>query len=182
MQQETQIPCIDRKDYKVWNFRQSTYPVWLIRNKLWSTIKQVAVPLAGTWNLFYYNNGKGGIQLVLIGSTTNAVFGSDWKLSEQADVTSILQATRPQHRMVSRLPSQLRRWWPVRNRLCNRKPSISRYCQRQRSLKFPEISSPCLIQGNKDPDLQISWPEGESPLMGKKSSFFIHSFSGMSRS
>ena len=31
---------------------------------------------------------------------------------------------------------------------------------------------------DKDPDLQISWPEGESSLMGnKKSSFFIHSFS-----
>jgi heat shock protein HslJ len=43
--------------------------------------KQVPVPLTGTWNLFNYNNGKGAIQSVMIGSTTNAVFGSDWKLS-----------------------------------------------------------------------------------------------------
>jgi heat shock protein HslJ len=43
--------------------------------------KHVPVPLTGTWNLFNYNNGKGGIQSVMIGSTTNAVFGSNWKLS-----------------------------------------------------------------------------------------------------
>ena len=43
--------------------------------------KHVPVPLTGTWNLFSYNNGKGAIQSVMIGSTTNAVFGSDWKLS-----------------------------------------------------------------------------------------------------
>ena len=43
--------------------------------------KHVPVPLTGTWNLFNYNNGKGAIQSVMIGSTTNAVFGSDWKLS-----------------------------------------------------------------------------------------------------
>jgi heat shock protein HslJ len=43
--------------------------------------KHVPVSLTGTWNLFNYNNGKGGIQSVMIGSTTNAVFGSNWKLS-----------------------------------------------------------------------------------------------------
>jgi heat shock protein HslJ len=43
--------------------------------------KQVSIPITGTWNLFNYNNGKGAIQSVMIGSTTNAVFGSDWKLS-----------------------------------------------------------------------------------------------------
>jgi heat shock protein HslJ len=43
--------------------------------------KHVPVPLTGTWNLFNYNNGKGAIQSVMIGSTTNAVFGSNWKLS-----------------------------------------------------------------------------------------------------
>jgi len=43
--------------------------------------KHVPVPLTGTWNLFNYNNGKGAIQSVMIGSTTNVVFGSNWKLS-----------------------------------------------------------------------------------------------------
>ena len=43
--------------------------------------KQVSIPITGTWNLFNYNNGKGAIQSVMIGSTTTAVFGSDWKLS-----------------------------------------------------------------------------------------------------
>jgi heat shock protein HslJ len=43
--------------------------------------KHAPVPLTGTWNLFNYNNGKGAIQSVMIGSTTNAVFGSNWKLS-----------------------------------------------------------------------------------------------------
>ena len=43
--------------------------------------KQVSIPITGTWNLFNYNNGKGAIQSVMIGSTTNAVFGSNWKLS-----------------------------------------------------------------------------------------------------
>jgi heat shock protein HslJ len=43
--------------------------------------KHVPVPLTGTWNLFNYNNGKGAIQSVIIGSTTNAVFGSNGKLS-----------------------------------------------------------------------------------------------------
>jgi len=35
----------------------------------------------GTWTLFSYNNGKGGIQTVIIGSVTTAVFGADWKLT-----------------------------------------------------------------------------------------------------
>jgi heat shock protein HslJ len=43
--------------------------------------KHVPVPLSGTWNLFSYNNGKGAIQSVMVGSTTNAVFGSNGKLS-----------------------------------------------------------------------------------------------------
>jgi heat shock protein HslJ len=43
--------------------------------------KQVSIPITGTWNLFNYNNGKGGIQSVIIGSKTTAIFGSDWKLS-----------------------------------------------------------------------------------------------------
>ena len=45
--------------------------------------KHVDVPstIVGTWNLFSYNNGKGGIETVITGSKTNAVFGSDWKLS-----------------------------------------------------------------------------------------------------
>jgi heat shock protein HslJ len=37
--------------------------------------------IAGVWDLFSYNNGKGGIQSVIIGSKTTAIFGSDWKLS-----------------------------------------------------------------------------------------------------
>jgi heat shock protein HslJ len=44
--------------------------------------KHVSVStITGTWNLFNYNNGKGGIQTVITGSKTTAVFGSDWKLS-----------------------------------------------------------------------------------------------------
>jgi heat shock protein HslJ len=43
--------------------------------------KQASIPITGTWNLFNYNNGKGAIQSVMIGSTTNAVFGSNGKLS-----------------------------------------------------------------------------------------------------
>ena len=44
--------------------------------------KHVSVStITGTWNLFNYNNGKGGIQSVIAGSKTTAVFGSDWKLS-----------------------------------------------------------------------------------------------------
>ena len=45
--------------------------------------KHVGMPatIGGTWNLFSYNNGKGGIETVIIGSKTTAVFGADWKLS-----------------------------------------------------------------------------------------------------
>jgi heat shock protein HslJ len=43
--------------------------------------KHIPVPLTGPWNLFSYNNGKGAIQSVMVGSTTNAVFGSNGKLS-----------------------------------------------------------------------------------------------------
>jgi len=43
--------------------------------------KQVTIPITGTWNLFNYNNGKGGIQSVTAGSKTTAVFGSNGKLS-----------------------------------------------------------------------------------------------------
>jgi heat shock protein HslJ len=37
--------------------------------------------ITGTWNLFSYNNGNGGIQSVISGSRITAVFGEDWKLS-----------------------------------------------------------------------------------------------------
>jgi heat shock protein HslJ len=43
--------------------------------------KQVSIPIAGTWNLFNYNNGKGAIQSVTAGSKTTAVFGSNGRLS-----------------------------------------------------------------------------------------------------
>ena len=38
-------------------------------------------PIVGVWDLFSYNNGKGGIQTVIIGSETTADFRADWKLS-----------------------------------------------------------------------------------------------------
>jgi heat shock protein HslJ len=38
-------------------------------------------PIVGVWDLFSYNNGRGGIETVITGSKTTAVFGSDWKLS-----------------------------------------------------------------------------------------------------
>jgi len=43
--------------------------------------KRVNIPITGSWNLFSYNNGKGGIETVITGSVTTAVFGSDGKLS-----------------------------------------------------------------------------------------------------
>ena len=38
-------------------------------------------PIVGVWDLFSYNNGKGGIQTVIIGSETTADFRADGKLS-----------------------------------------------------------------------------------------------------
>jgi heat shock protein HslJ len=48
--------------------------------------KHVGTPatIVGLWNLFSYNNGKGGIQTVIIGSTTTADFGADGKLAGSA--------------------------------------------------------------------------------------------------
>jgi heat shock protein HslJ len=81
MQQETQYLALMQKATK---FEISGNQLTLFDSsgtKLLIYNKHVAVPLTGTWNLFNYNNGKGGIQSVMIGSTTNAVFGSNWKLS-----------------------------------------------------------------------------------------------------
>jgi heat shock protein HslJ len=38
-------------------------------------------PIVGVWDLFSYNNGQGGIQTVIIGGETTAVFQADGKLS-----------------------------------------------------------------------------------------------------
>ena len=46
--------------------------------------KRANTPITGSWNLFSYNNGKGGIETVIMGSVTTAVFGSDGKLSGSA--------------------------------------------------------------------------------------------------
>jgi heat shock protein HslJ len=83
MQQETQYLSLMQKATK---FEISSNQLTLFDSsgtKLLIYNKHVTttVPLTGTWNLFSYNNGKGGIQSAVIGSTTNAVFGSDWKLS-----------------------------------------------------------------------------------------------------
>jgi len=81
MQQETQYLALMQKATK---FEIAGDQLTLFDSsgtKLLIYNKHIPVPLAGTWNLFNYNNGKGGIQSVMIGSTTNAVFGSDWKLS-----------------------------------------------------------------------------------------------------
>jgi heat shock protein HslJ len=81
MQQETQYLALMQKAAK---FEISGDQLTLFDSsgtKLLIYNKHVPVPLSGTWNLFSYNNGKGAIQSVMIGSTTNAVFGSDWKLS-----------------------------------------------------------------------------------------------------
>jgi heat shock protein HslJ len=40
-----------------------------------------AATIVGVWDLLSYNNGKGGIQSVAIGSETTADFRADWKLS-----------------------------------------------------------------------------------------------------
>ena len=42
------------------------------------------LPIVGAWDLSSYNNGKGGIETVIMGSVTTAVFGSDGKLSGSA--------------------------------------------------------------------------------------------------
>jgi len=42
------------------------------------------LPIVGVWDLFSYNNGKGGIETVIIGSTTTADFGADGKLAGSA--------------------------------------------------------------------------------------------------
>ena len=81
MQQETQYLSLMQKATK---FEIAGDQLTLFdssNTKLLIYNKHVPVPLSGTWNLFSYNNGKGAIQSVMIGSTTNAVFGSDWKLS-----------------------------------------------------------------------------------------------------
>jgi heat shock protein HslJ len=38
-------------------------------------------PITGVWDLFSYNNGKGGIESVITGTTTTADFQANWKLS-----------------------------------------------------------------------------------------------------
>jgi len=40
--------------------------------------------IVGVWDLFSYNNGKGAIETVIIGSTTTADFGADGKLTGSA--------------------------------------------------------------------------------------------------
>jgi heat shock protein HslJ len=42
------------------------------------------LPIVGVWDLFSYNNGKGGIETVIIGSTTTADFGAAGKLAGSA--------------------------------------------------------------------------------------------------
>jgi heat shock protein HslJ len=81
MQQETQYLALMQKATK---FEIAGDQLTLFDSsgtKLLIYKKHVPAPLTGTWNLFSYNNGKGAIQSAMIGSTTNAVFGSDWKLS-----------------------------------------------------------------------------------------------------
>jgi heat shock protein HslJ len=41
-------------------------------------------PIVGVWDLFSYNNGKGAIETVIIGSTTTADFQADGKLAGSA--------------------------------------------------------------------------------------------------
>jgi heat shock protein HslJ len=81
MQQETQYLSLMQKATK---FEISGDQLTLFDSygtKLLIYNKHIPVPLTGPWNLFSYNNGKGAIQSVMIGSTTNAVFGSNGKLS-----------------------------------------------------------------------------------------------------
>jgi heat shock protein HslJ len=81
MQQETQYLSLMLKATK---FEISGDQLTLFDSsgtKLLIYNKHVPVPLTGPWNLFSYNNGKGAIQSVMIGSTTNAVFGSNGKLT-----------------------------------------------------------------------------------------------------
>lgn len=83
MQQETQYLSLMQK---ATNFAISGDQLTLFDisgNKLLIYKKHVSVPapITGTWNLFSYNNGKGGIETTIIGSVTTAVFGSDGKLS-----------------------------------------------------------------------------------------------------
>jgi len=81
MQQETQYLSLMQKATKFEIAGDQLSLFDSAGTKLLIYNKRVPVPLSGTWNLFSYNNGKGAIQSVMIGSTTNAVFGSNWKLS-----------------------------------------------------------------------------------------------------
>ncbi len=83
MQQETQYLSLLQKATK-FEITGNQLTLFDINGaKLLIFNKHVDVPstIVGTWNLFSYNNGKGGIETVITGSKTNAVFGSDWKLS-----------------------------------------------------------------------------------------------------
>jgi heat shock protein HslJ len=82
MQQETQYLSLLQKatKYEVSGDQLTLYDINGIKLLIYK--KHVNIPtIVGTWSLFSYNNGKGGIQTVITGSTTTAVFGLDWKLS-----------------------------------------------------------------------------------------------------
>ena len=147
MQQETQYLALMQKATK---FEIAGDQLTLFDSsgtKLLIYKKHVPAPPPGTWNLFSYNNGKGAIQSVMIGSTTNAVFGSDWKLSGtggcnqySAGYTTTasngITITQPTSTMMACAEAVMQQEYSV----------PSRYCQQQQSMKFPVTSSRCLIQ------------------------------------
>ena len=83
MQQETQYLSLLQKatKYEISGDQLTLFDI--SGTKLLIYNKHVSPPatIVGTWNLFSYNNGRGGIETVITGSKTTAVFGSDWKLS-----------------------------------------------------------------------------------------------------
>jgi heat shock protein HslJ len=81
MQQETQYLSMLQKATKFEISGDQLTLFDISGTKLLIYKQHVPVPITGTWNLFSYNNGKGAIQSVMIGSTTTAVFGSNGKLS-----------------------------------------------------------------------------------------------------
>ncbi len=83
MQQETQYLSLlqQSKTYKISGDQLALFDkngVQVLTYK-----RQVSMPstIAGTWNLFSYNNGKGAIQTAITGSVTTAIFSPDLNLS-----------------------------------------------------------------------------------------------------
>ena len=83
MQQETQYLSLLQQatKYEISGDQLTLFDINGVKLLIFKKHVNVHSTIVGTWNLFSYNNGRGGIETVMTGSKTTAVFGSDWKLS-----------------------------------------------------------------------------------------------------